>query len=153
MSVGGRILSLGANRFRDVLRKLRDIVPMDVLEHQDGTWEIVYGPSYTSPLPPRPVKEAIGGRNIFGLPGWERYSTWGLDTPLGRADDAYLYAQLYRNTDDPNSRPRIWITPPRYILTTLDQLAEAASIEIAPHEPVSAAAQADQNLASPLRAH
>jgi hypothetical protein len=131
-------LNLGADRFRDVLRQLRDIVPMDVLEHRDGTWEIVYGPGYTSPPQPRPAKdgEAIGGRNIFDMPGWEKYSTWGLDAPHGRAEDAYLYAQLYRNTDDPDDRPRIWITPPRYILTSLDQLAEAVAIEIAPYESV-----------------
>jgi hypothetical protein len=46
-------LNLGADRFHDVLRQLRDIVPMDVLEHRDGTWEIVYGPSYTSSPQPR----------------------------------------------------------------------------------------------------
>lgn len=80
--------------------------------------------------------EAVEGRNAFGMPGWEQYSTWGLDAPLGRTEDAYLYAQLYRNTDDPNDRPRIWITPPRYILTSLDQLAEAIATELAPYEPI-----------------
>ena len=131
-------LNLGADRFRDVLRQLRDIVPMDVLEHRDGTWEIVYGPSYTSSPQPRLAQdgEAIEGRNAFGMPGWEQYSMWGLDTPLGRTEDAYLYAQLYRNTDDPDDRPRIWITPPQYILTSLDQLAEAIAIELAPYEPI-----------------
>ena len=76
-------LNLGADRFRDVLRQLRDIVPMDVLEHRDGTWEIVYGPSYTSSPQPRLAQdgEAIEGRNAFGMPGWEQYSTWGLDAP------------------------------------------------------------------------
>jgi hypothetical protein len=76
-------LNLGADRFRDVLRQLRDLVPMDVLEHRDGTWEIVYGPGYTSPPQPRPAKdgEAIAGRNIFDMPGWEEYSTWGDGRP------------------------------------------------------------------------
>jgi hypothetical protein len=131
-------LNLGAGRFRDLLRQLRDLVPMDVLEHQDGTWEIVYGPGYTSPPQPRPARdgEAIAERNIFDMPGWEEYSTWGLDAPHGRAEDAYLYAQLYRNTDDRDDRPRIWITPPRYVLTSLDELAEAIAAEIAPYEPL-----------------
>ena len=131
-------LNLGADRFRDVLRQLRDLVPMDVLEHRDGTWEVVYGPGYTNPPQPRPARdgEAIAGRNIFDMPGWEEYSTWGLDAPRGRAEHAYLYAQLYRNTDDPDDRPRVWITPPRYVLTSLDQLAEAIATEIASYEPI-----------------
>lgn len=130
-------LNLGADRFRELLRQLRDTVPMDVLEQRDGTWEIVYGPSYTSSQP-RPAKdgEEIKGRNAFDMPGWEDQSTWGLDAPRGRAEDAYLYAQLYRNTDKPGGRPRIWISPPRYILTSLDQLAEAIATEISSCEPI-----------------
>lgn len=109
---------------------------MDVLEHRDGTWEIVYGPSYTNPPPPRPAEDgdAIGPGNPFTMPGWENYSTWGLDKPLGRADSGYLYAQLYLSTDDPNARPRIWITPPKYAPATLDELAEAIATEIAPYD-------------------
>jgi hypothetical protein len=75
------------------------------------------------------------------MPGWEKCSTWGLDAPLGRAEDAYLYAQLYRDTDDPSDCPTIWITPPQHVLTSLDQLAEAIAIEIAAYEPISLSAE------------
>jgi len=133
-------LGINADRFRSLLRELRDLVPMDVLEHRDGTWEIVYGPSYTNQKPPqpRPVQDGddIGSVNAFTMPGWENYSTWGLDRPLGRADLGHLYAQLYLNCDDPNASPRIWITPPKYVLTTLDELAQAIAAEIAPYAPV-----------------
>lgn len=134
-------LGLSADRFRDLLRELRRMVPMDVLEHPDGVWEIVYGPVYTSPPEapgPSPAKDGdpLGPVNPFTLPGWEDYSTWGLDTPFGRAEHASLYAQLYRNTDDRDAEPRIWITPPRFAPTTLDQLAAAIAVEIAPYMPV-----------------
>jgi hypothetical protein len=90
-------LGIDADRFRSLLRELRDLVPMDVLEHSDGTWEIVYGPPYTSPPePPQPrpaeAGDEIGPVNPFTMPRWESYSTWGLDKPLGRADLSYLYA-------------------------------------------------------------
>jgi hypothetical protein len=39
------------------------------------------------------------------LPGWERYSIWGWD---GR--EGSLFAQLWRNTDDRDAEPSIWIT-------------------------------------------
>jgi hypothetical protein len=134
-------LGIDADRFRSLLREVRDLVPMDVLEHSDGTWEIVYGPPYTSPPEPlqlRPAEDGddIGPVNPFTMPGWESYSTWGLDKPLGLTDQGYLYAQLYRNTDDPGAAPRIWITPPGYAPTTLDQLAQAIATEITPYEPV-----------------
>lgn len=134
-------LGIYADRFRNLLRQLRDMVPMDVLEHRDGVWEIVYGPPYTNPKKapqPCPAKDGdhIEPVNPFTMPGWEKYSTWGLDTPLGQAESAYLYAQLYLNTDDPRARPRIWITPPMYVPTTLDQLAEAIASEITAYSPV-----------------
>ena len=134
-------LGIDAERFRSLLRDLRNLVPMDVLEHRDGTWEIVYGPLYTNsrkPPEPRPAKDGdgIGPVNPFTMPGWENYSTWGLDKPNGRADLGYLYAQLYLNTDDPDARPRVWITPPKYAPATLDQLAQAIASEIAPYSPV-----------------
>jgi hypothetical protein len=134
-------LGIDADRFRDLLRELRDLVPMDVLEHSDGTWEIVYGPPYTSPPPPpqpRPAEDGddIGPVNPFTMPGWESYSTWGMDKPLGLADQGYLYAQLYRNIDDPGAAPLVWITPPRYAPTTLDQLAQAIATEITPYEAI-----------------
>jgi hypothetical protein len=134
-------LGIDTDRFRNLLRQLRDMVPMDVLEHPDGVWEIVYGPSYTNPKKPPQPRAARDGDHIepvnpFTMPGWEKYSTWGRDTPLGLADDAYLYAQLYLNTDDPGARPRIWITPPKYVATTLDQLAEAIASEITLYSPV-----------------
>ncbi len=132
---------IDADRFRGVLRELRNLVPMDVLEHSDGTWEIVFGLPYTNPPePPQPRpaedRDDIGGVNPFTMPGWESYSTWGLDQPLGLTDQGYLYAQLYLNTDNPGAAPRIWITPPRYAPVTLDQLAQAIATEIAPYEPV-----------------
>jgi hypothetical protein len=130
-------LGMGADRFRSLLRELRGMVPMDVLEHRDGTWEIVYGPGYTNPGPrPAPDGDEIGPSNMFTMPGWEHYSTWGLDKPHGRADLGYLYAQLYHNSDDRDAQPRIWITPPRYVLTTLDQRAKAIANEMAPYEPI-----------------
>lgn len=134
-------LGIDADHFRNLLRRLRDAVPMDVLEHPDGVWEIVYGPPYTNPKKPSqasPAKDSdhIEPVNPFTMPGWEKYSTWGLDTPLGQAENSYLYAHLYLNTDDPRAAPRIWITPPKYVPTTLDQLAEAIASEIGPYSPV-----------------
>lgn len=45
------------------------------------------------------------GKAPLNLPGWERYSTWGWDSR-----DGELYAQLYRNSDDPRDMPRVWIS-------------------------------------------
>ncbi|MEU4229463.1 hypothetical protein AB0F17_34645 [Nonomuraea sp. NPDC026600] len=124
---------LGAQRFRSVLRELKAAVPMDVLEHSDGVWEIVYGPSYTRPKTAVPPSGQAGGDGIraFTMPGWEQYSTWGYEEGLG-----HLYAQLYRNTDDRDAAPRIWITPPGHVVTTVDQLAKVIAEAIAPHELV-----------------
>jgi hypothetical protein len=45
------------------------------------------------------------GKAPLNLPGWERFSTWGWDSR-----DGELYAQLYRDTDDPRDMPRVWIS-------------------------------------------
>ncbi|MEV3925888.1 hypothetical protein [Actinomadura coerulea] len=114
------------------------MVRMDILEHRDGVWEIVYGPSYTNPKPPtrRRIRVAsdaeVQAVQPFAMPGWEHYSTWGFEEVHGRRDLGHMYAQLYLNTDDRDGKPRIWITPPRHTLTTIDQLAEAIATEIAP---------------------
>ncbi|MFF7245532.1 hypothetical protein ACFZBU_16685 [Embleya sp. NPDC008237] len=127
---------LDVEAFRRELRALKRRVPMDILEHDDGTWEIVYGPSYTDPPPPvrgRAVvtDENVGGPHVFSMPGWNRYSTWGYD----RNPDC-LYAQIIRNEDDPDARPRIWITPPAYCPKTIDELARAIAEAMVPYSVV-----------------
>lgn len=126
---------IDADEFRRLLRALRNTVPMDVLEHPDGIWEIYYGPSYTNPEKANEARAfsdtQIGGIRQFTMPGWDQYSTWGYEEGLG-----HLYAQLYRNIDDPGMQPRIWITPPRYVVTTVDELAEAIATAIARYEVV-----------------
>ncbi len=127
-------IGLDPEQFRRLLRQLKATVPMDVLEHDDGVWEIVYGRSYTDPKPPRRAQfdEAdIPEIKAFEFPGWERFSTWGAEAGLG-----HLYAQLYRNTDDRDAQPRIWITPPRYLVRTVDELAAAIAAEIAPYQQI-----------------
>jgi hypothetical protein len=127
-------LGMAAEEFRRLLRLLKSTVPMDALEHSDGVWEIVYGRAYTDPKPPprKVFDEAnIPGINAFPFPGWEKYSTWGSEEGLG-----HLYAQLYRNTDDRDAEPRIWITPPRYVVRTLDELAAAIAEAIAPYQQI-----------------
>ncbi|MFE9424381.1 hypothetical protein ACFYNO_15585 [Kitasatospora sp. NPDC006697] len=120
---------------RAQLRQLKQHVRMDVLEHSDGVWEIVYGPSYTKPRQPRPqpVTEAnVGQLHDFAMPGWDRYSTWGYEVGLG-----HYYAQIIHNSDDRDAEPRIWITPPRYVVRTIDELAQAIADALAPYEPIS----------------
>lgn len=121
-------------QFRRLLRQLKSTVPMDVLEHDDGVWEIVYGTAHTDPKPKPRVKfdEAdIPEIKAFEFPGWEHYSTWGAEAGLG-----HLHAQLYHNTDDRDAKPRIWITPPRYVVRTIDELAAAIAKEIAPYQQI-----------------
>ncbi|MEV8323529.1 hypothetical protein [Kitasatospora sp. NPDC056731] len=123
-----------AEEFRQQLRQLKQHVKMDVLEHSDGTWEIVYGPSYTdkySPIPQPVTEENVGGLHDFAMPGWEYYSTWGWEEGLG-----HFYAQIIHNSDDRDATPRIWITPPRYVVRTIDELAQVIADEIAPYEPI-----------------
>jgi hypothetical protein len=48
----------------------------------------------------------IHGVHALPLRGWDRYSVWGLD----QSEATYgLYAQLWRNGDDPNENPRRWL--------------------------------------------
>jgi len=127
-------IGIAAEDFRRLLRMLKQTIPMDVLEHPDGVWEIVYGKAYTDPKPVPRAKfdeSNIEGINAFSLPGWEKYSTWGSEAHLG-----HLYAQLYHNADDRDARPRIWIMPPRYVVRTVDELAAAIAEAIAPYEAV-----------------
>ncbi|WP_394426323.1 hypothetical protein [Streptomyces sp. SGAir0957] len=121
--------------FRQQLRELKKHVRMDVLEHTDGVWEIVYGPSYTRPPTPRPAQPDLtrGGPHPFWLPGWEKYSTWGYEQS---ADGPFLYAQLIPNQDGPDAEPRIWITPPGHVVRTVDELAEAIATALVPYQPV-----------------
>jgi hypothetical protein len=129
-------IGLDPEGFRAQLRSLKQHVRMDVLEHDDGVWEIVYGPSYTDrqlPAPPPPViaEGNIGRLNAFSVPGWDHFSTWGYEDHLG-----HYYAQLYHNSDDRDAAPRIWITPPKYVVRTLDELAQAIADALAPYERV-----------------
>jgi hypothetical protein len=54
-----------------------------------------------------PEAVELRGRGPVGvnLAGWERFSTWGWDDREGE-----LFAQLYRNTDDPRDQPAVWIS-------------------------------------------
>jgi hypothetical protein len=129
-------VGLDLEGFRAQLRGLKQHVRMDVLEHDDGVWEIVYGPSYTdrqlsAPLPPVVTEENVGGLHAFSLPGWDRFSTWGYEDGLN-----HYYAQLYHNSDDRDAVPRIWITPPTYVVRTIDELAQAIAEALAPYEPI-----------------
>ncbi|WP_331736964.1 hypothetical protein [Streptomyces sp. NBC_00211] len=122
--------------FRRQLRGMKQHVPMDVLEHSDGVWEIVYGPSYSRPPKPRAAKPDLthGGPHPFWLPGWEKFSTWGYEQ--GPGGHQHLYAQLIPNQDGADAEPRIWITPPRHTVQTVDELAEAIAEALAPYQPV-----------------
>lgn len=125
-----------AQEFRRQLRGLKTHVLMDVLEHPDGVWEIVYGPSYTRPSPPRPAAGDItdSGPHPFWMPGWDQYSTWGYQAAPG--GHGHWYAQIIHNSDDPNAEPRIWITPPRYLVRSVDDLAETIAQALAPYERI-----------------
>jgi len=126
-------VGLDAQEFRQQLRRLKTLVPMDVIEHEDGVWEIVYGTAYTdpNPAPEATFDEAnIPRIKAFAFPGWDRFSTWGRDEGLG-----HLYARLYLNTDDRDAKPRISIPPPRHVLRTVDELAAAIAEAIAPYQP------------------
>lgn len=129
---------LDADEFRRQLRTLKRHVRMDVLEHSDGLWEIVYGPSYTQPPRPRPVKADVvpDGPQAFWAPGWDHYSTWGYDEGLG-----CLYVQLFANQDDPDAAPRIWITPPSYQVRTVDELAAVIAEALTPYVSVRVPAE------------
>ncbi|MFI6149652.1 hypothetical protein [Streptomyces sp. NPDC051109] len=130
---------IDADEFRHQLRTLKQHVRMDVLEHSDGLWEIVYGPTYTQPPRPRPVTPDAhrAGPQAFWMPGWDHYSTWGYDEGLD-----CLYAQLFANQDDPDAAPRIWITPPGYQVRTVGELAASIAEALTPYLPVPVAAEA-----------
>ncbi|MYW71917.1 hypothetical protein [Pseudonocardia sp. SID8383] len=53
--------------------------------------------------------------NIFLLDGWDDTSVWGLD-------DDYYYAQLTPNDVDDANGPQVWITPPRYLIGSANEL-------------------------------
>ncbi|MET9607423.1 hypothetical protein ABZZ17_20510 [Streptomyces sp. NPDC006512] len=129
---------LTADEFRRQLRSLKQHVRMDVREHSDGLWEIVYGPSYTRPAKPKPAKPDLtrGGPHPFWMPGWDQQSIWGYEEGLG-----HLYAQLYANQDDPDAEPRIWITPPSYIVRDIDELAAAIAQTLIRYVPVRVPAE------------
>jgi len=55
-----------------------------------------------------------------------RGQLWYIMRPAGSA------APYWTASCRPSAQPRIWITPPRYVVTTVDELAEA----IAPYEVV-----------------
>ncbi|MFI7537846.1 hypothetical protein [Streptosporangium sp. NPDC049376] len=81
---------MSAQEFRHLPRTMKNTVRMDVLEHSDGVWEIVYGPSCTGRAPTaaaQPADAPIGAIQAFTMPGWDHYSTWGYDASLG-----HLYA-------------------------------------------------------------
>ncbi|PPJ29715.1 hypothetical protein C5E45_34075 [Nocardia nova] len=122
---------LDPEAFRAQLRGLRQHVAMDVLEHSDGVWEIVYGPSYTKPRPQAVTEANVGQLHDFAMPGWDWYSTWGYEEGLG-----HYYAQIIHNSDDRDAEPRIWISPPQYVVRTIDELAQAIADALAPYEPI-----------------
>ena len=55
-----------------------------------------------------PESAQLQGKGHMGLnlPGWDRYSVWGWDDR-----EACLFAQLWRNDDDSELQPRVWMTP------------------------------------------
>jgi hypothetical protein len=62
----------------------------------------------------------ITGRHALPLPGWDDYSLWGLD----RSEATYgLFAQLWRNTDDGDERPRHLITEVQDLLELARRIA------------------------------
>ncbi|MFD3683109.1 hypothetical protein [Streptomyces sp. NPDC058613] len=60
-----------------------------------------------------------------------RESIWGYEEGLG-----HLYAQLFANQDDPDAEPRIWITPPSYLVRDVDELAGAIAEALTPYVSV-----------------
>ncbi len=54
---------------------------------------------------PEVVQLCGRGQVGLNLAGWDRFSVWGWD---GREGE--LFAQLYRNTDDPRDQPTVWIS-------------------------------------------
>ncbi|MFI8992149.1 hypothetical protein ACIG63_45690 [Streptomyces antimycoticus] len=61
-------------------------------------------PTPTGPVPEPDMPQRDSVKPLW-LPGWEAYSTWGYDTGTGS-----YYAQLYRDEDDRDAKPRHWIS-------------------------------------------
>lgn len=61
------------------------------------------------------------------MPGWGRYSTWGYEHGTD------YWAQLYRNTDDRDGEPRIWITPASHLISSFGVLVQVITTRVA-HE-------------------
>lgn len=64
---------------------------------------------------------------VFLLDGWDDASTWGLD------GDHY-YAQLTPNGVDEADGPQLWIAPPAYVISRVDELVRivAAGLDLPP---------------------
>ncbi|MFD9405928.1 hypothetical protein ACFWBN_02730 [Streptomyces sp. NPDC059989] len=132
-----RRVGIAPEEFRSRLRALRELVRMDVLEHvADGVWEIVYGPLYGDAPAARVPKPDLtrGGPHAFRMPGWEQFSTWGYES--GPHGETNLYAQLIANQDGAHADPRIWITPPRYLVRDIEELATVIAVALVPYVPV-----------------
>jgi hypothetical protein len=56
-----------------------------------------------------PGKTIIKGHYGLNLRGWGRFSIWGVD---GR--EGHLFAQLWRDDDDGQGDPHVWVTPPKW---------------------------------------
>ncbi|WP_157181404.1 hypothetical protein [Actinopolymorpha alba] len=67
------------------------------------------------------------------LDGWDNLSTWGRDNGI-------WYAQLTRNGNSDDDGPDVWITPPRYVIERVDDLAKAISAATGVGQPTVEAA-------------
>ena len=56
-----------------------------------------------------PETTIIKGPYGLNLRGWGRFSIWGVDVGEG-----HLFAQLWRDDDDGQGDPRVWVTPPQW---------------------------------------
>jgi hypothetical protein len=61
------------------------------------------------------LARSIGPANSFWMPGWDQHSWWGWDERL-----EHFYAELFLNGDDHRERPRIWMSLPTFVATTVD---------------------------------
>ncbi|MGW6308768.1 hypothetical protein ACWFRQ_21520 [Streptomyces niveus] len=58
-----------------------------------------------APVPQPDVPRHEDSVHPLELNGWEQYSTWGFDTGVSS-----YFAVLYRNTDDPDEQPTVWLS-------------------------------------------
>lgn len=130
---------------REAVEYVRGLgLPPGPRELPGGRTEIVFGPACDA-APPGPGQAAeMPGRKDFAMPGWEDYSTWGYEQGTG------FWAQLWRNADDPDAGPRIWITPARNSVTSVSGLARAIARELAVCEAVPPARRRGQDVAARL---